>query len=496
MKCLKRRAATVVLLFCLAAPNLASADDRGEKPATAARPNILLLFADDLGYGDVACYNRKSKIPTPSIDALAKAGMRFTSAYSGAAVCVPSRYALLTGRYAFRGAPLRWGSQPTIQKGRTTLASLLKSKGYETACVGKWHCGFEKGVKRQDRALVGGPLDRGFDRFFGQHGSLDQPPYFYIRDRRAVDPATEPIAQSHDNSHSVIYQGKFWRSGKVAPNFKHEEVLDRYAAEAVKFLQDHHHRASKQPFFLYFALTAPHGPWLPAEQFIGKSEAGPLGDFVVHVDHVVGRVLTTLEELGMQENTLVLFTSDNGPLWFDGDVKRYGHDSSGGLRGRKGDIWEGGIRMPLIARWPGKIPGGSTSEQIVSQIDLLATFAAIVGRELPADAGADSFNMLPVLLGTQGEKPVRDSLILQSTGANNLAIRHGDWKYIPWLGSGGFLTKPSRVQPASGEAPGQLYNLRVDPGEQQNRYREHPEVVERLSKLLEQQRQLLATRMQ
>jgi arylsulfatase A-like enzyme len=280
----------------------------------------------------------------------------------------------------------------------------------------------------------------------------------------------------------------------VAPNFKHEEVLDRYAAEAARFLKDHHRRAPEEPFFLYFALTAPHGPWLPAEQFVGKSEAGPLGDFVVQVDDVVGRVLKTLAELGIEDNTLVLFSSDIGPLWFDDDVKRYGPDSSGGLRGRKGDLWEGGIRMPLIARWPGNVPPGSTSDQVVSQIDLLATFAAIVGQKLPDDAGGDSYNMLPVLLGKQGEKPIRDSLLLQSTGGNNLAIRQGDWKYIPWLGSGGFLTKPNRVQPASGEAPGQLYNLSDDPGEQNNRYQEHPDIVERLTKLLAQQRELSVTR--
>jgi len=456
-------------------------------------PNIVLILADDLGYGDVGCYNPDSKIPTPYINLLAREGMRFTDAYAGAAVCVPSRYALLTGRYAFRGAPLRWRSQPTIREGCTTLATLLADGGYAAACIGKWHGGFAGGVTRQDQPLLGGPLDRGFDHFFGQHGSLDQPPYFYIRGRRAVEPATMPIAESHDNSHSVIYQGRFWRAGKVAPNFKHEEVLDRYAQEAVSYLANHHRRAPEQPLLLYFALTAPHGPWLPAEQFAGKSAAGPLGDFVVHVDHVVGRVLNTLKALNLQDNTLVVFSSDNGPLWFEGDVQRYGHDSSGGLRGRKGDIWEGGVRVPLIARWPGTIRRQSTSNQVVSLIDLVATFAAIVGKDLPDGAGADSYNLLPVLLGQQGEKPVRDSLILQSTGAGNLAIRAGQWKYIPWRGSGGFLTKPGRIEPAPGEPAGQLYNLKDDPGEQDNRYQQRPEIVDRLSKLLEQQQHKPAT---
>ena len=462
--------------------------------ADASVPNIVLILADDLGYGDLGCYNPHSKIPTPHIDALAKQGMRFTNAYSAAAVCVPSRYSLMTGRYPFRGAPLRWGSQPTIKQGRTTVASLLKARGYETACVGKWHCGFDGGVKDQTRQLTGGPLDRGFDRFFGQHGSLDQPPYFYIRNRRAVQPATIPIGESHEEGLSIIYQGRFWRAGKIAPNFKHEEVLERYASEAMKFLRDHHRRSTEKPFFLYCALTAPHGPWLPAKRFAGKSKAGSMGDFVVHVDDVVGRVLATLEELHYDENTLVIFSSDNGPLWFDPDVKHFRHDSSGGLRGRKGDIWEGGIRMPFIARWDGKVPRGSTSDEIAGLVDLLATFAAVVDKELPAGAGVDSVNLLPVMLDERREKPVRESIILQSLGPNDLAIRQGNWKYIPWIGNGGFLTKPKRVKPAAGEPAGQLYNLKDDPGEQHNLSLQHADIVARLSKQLEQQRRSAATR--
>jgi arylsulfatase A len=462
--------------------------------SAAETPNIVVILADDLGYGDLACYNPHSKIPTPQIDALAKAGMRFTNAYSAAAVCVPSRYSLMTGRYPFRGAPLRWGTHPTIKDGRATVASLLKSRGYETACVGKWHCGFNGGVKDQTKPLTGGPRDRGFDHFFGQHGSLDQPPYFYIRDRRAVQPATIPIAESHEEGLSIIYQGRFWRAGKVAPNFKHEEVLERYAGEAMSFLEDHHRRAAKKPFFLYCALTAPHGPWLPAKQFAGKSKAGTMGDFVVHVDDVVGRLLLTLKELQYDKNTLVLFSSDNGPLWFDPDVKHFGHDSSGGLRGRKGDVWEGGIRMPLIARWPGKVPRGSTTDEIAGLVDVLATCAAVVGKKLPTDAGVDSVSLLPVILDEPRDKPVRDSIVLQSLGPKDLAIRQGDWKYIPWIGSGGFLTKPKRVKPAAGEATGQLYNLKNDPGEQKNLFLDHPEIVARLAKQLQQQRGSTRTR--
>lgn len=470
--------AAVVAPLCLVglAATVSAAEERP--------PNIVLLFADDLGYGDVACFNPQSKIPTPRIDALAREGMRLTHAYAGGAVCVPSRYALMTGRYAFRGAPLAWSRQPTIAAARATTASVLRDAGYATACVGKWHCGFRGGVQYQDEPLVGGPLDRGFGRFFGQHGSLDQPPYFYIRDRWAVEPATVPIAGTEDNTHSVVYQGRFWREGKVAPNFRHEEVLDRYTAEAERFLIEQHSAAPEQPFFLYFALTAPHGPWLPAQEFLGASEAGPLGDFVVNVDHVIGRILDKLEELGVDDDTIVLFSSDNGPLWFEGDVARYGHDSSGGLRGRKGDIWEGGVRVPLIARWPGVVPAGSTSEQVVSLIDLVATFADVAGEALPPDAGADSHSLLPALLGDEHAAPVRQSLVIYGDGPNDLAIRQGNWKYIPWLGSGGFLNPPARIEPAEGEPIGQLYNLRDDPGETRNVYAEHPEVVARLSAIL------------
>ncbi len=468
----------------------------------SSRPNIVLILADDLGYGDIGCYNAKSKIATPNVDRLAADGLRFDHAYSAAAVCVPSRYGLLTGRYPFRGHPLRWTTHPTIAEGQMTLGSMLQNAGYLTACVGKWHCGFDGGVARQDRPLTGGPLDRGFHSFFGQHGSLDQPPYFYIRDRRAVMQATEDTLDTQDNSHSVVYQGRFWRGGKIAPDFKHEEVLDRYADEALAFLRGRDARgaagaqsdADHKPFFLYLPLTAPHGPWLPAEEFRGKSQAGPLGDFVMQVDDVVGRVLKTLDDCGHRDDTLVIFSSDNGPLWFDGDVERYGHDSSGGLRGRKGDIWEGGFRMPLIARWPGHVPAGAASNEIVGLVDLLATLAAVVGEELPDDAAADSVNMLPALLGERRDRPIREALLLQSLGPNDLAIRQGPWKLIPWLGSGGFLTKPSRVKPAGGEPSGQLYNLDDDPGEQHNLYAQHPEIVAKLSALLEKYRTSEQTR--
>ncbi len=480
-----------ILVVCLTTGNIQARENENRN---SAPPNILLILADDLGIGDVGCYHADSKIPTPHIDRLAAEGMRFTHAYSAAAVCVPSRYGLLTGRYPFRGAPLRWRESPTIADGRMTLASLLRDHGYRTACVGKWHCGFEGGVKDQDRPLRGGPLDRGFDHFFGQHGSLDQPPYFYIRDRMALQPATLPTSGSQEERHSIIYQGKFWREGKIAPNFRHEEVLDRYTEEALASLRHLHGVDGEQPFFLYFALTAPHGPWLPNEDFQGRSDIGPLGDFVMHVDHVVGRMLNMLDELGIAENTLVMLSSDNGPLWFEPDVEKYGHDSSGGFRGRKGDIWEGGIRMPLIARWPRKVEPGATSGQLCGLVDLLATFADLLDADLPAKAGIDSYSFLPALLGEASEESLRESMVLQSLGPKDLALRDGPWKFIPWRGGGGFLPKPNRVTPSPGEPIGQLYHLENDPAEKSNLYGEHPEIVTRMSTMLERYRASSQTR--
>lgn len=477
-------ALVIALVVLLALPPALRAEERPGAAADLDRPNVVVIFADDLGYGDLASYNDQSKIPTPRLDRLAAEGVRFTNAYSGAAVCVPSRYCLLTGQYPFRGHPLKWTQQPTIPEGQWTLASLLQQRGYRTACIGKWHCGFEGGVSDPAR-LAGGPRDRGFDQFFGQHGSLDQPPYFFIRDRRAVEPPTLEIPESHEEGLSIIYQGRFWRAGKIAPNFKHEEVLETYAEEAIRFLRAQRGQTAStaKPFFLYLALTAPHGPWLPAERFRGKSKAGPLGDFVAHVDDVAGRVLDALAESGHARDTLVLFSSDNGPLWFEPDVHRYGHDSSGGLRGRKGDIWEGGIRMPLLARWPGRIPAGKSCAAIVGLVDVMATLADVVQQPLPPEAGRDSVSFLSVLRNPAAASP-RSEILLQSLGPDDLAVRKGPWKLIPWQGSGGFLTKPKRRPPAPGEPPGQLYHLEHDAGETMNRYLEQPQLVQELTDLL------------
>ncbi len=487
-------AATVLTAIAAISSPATNAED------ASGKPNIVLILADDFGYGDAKCYNPQAKFETPHIDSLAKDGMRFTQAYAPAAVCVPSRYGLLTGQHPFRGEPHRWTVAPTIGDKQATLAKMLKNAGYATACVGKWHCGFEGGTSNQAKPLMGGPMDRGFDRFYGQHGSLDQPPYFYIRDRNAVQPATEDTPGSQEEGFPVIYQGRFWRKGKIAPDFHHDEVLDRYAAQAELVIRSHHAKAAAgetaKPFFLYFALTAPHGPWLPGKAFQGKSQAGPLGDFVMHVDDVVGRILKTLDELSYTKNTLVVFSSDNGPLWFEGNVKKWKHHSSGGFRGRKGDIWEGGIRMPFIARLPGTVPAGETSEQMGGLIDLFGTFAEVTGQKLKPGEAPDSYSMWTAMQGKSPDDNARNIMLLQSLNGKNVGIRKGDWKLIPWLGSGGFLTKPARIKPQPGGPTGQLYNLADDPGEQNNLYQKHPEIVKELTALLAQQRGAKTTRPQ
>lgn len=494
---MKRSLIVIACFACALLPSLKAASAK----ETVKKPNILFLFVDDMGIGDLGCYNPNSKIPTPNIDQLAREGMRFSNAYVAAAVCVPSRYGLLTGRYPSRRKSLKWQVEPLIENDQMTLASLLKENDYHTGMVGKWHLGFEGGTKHPENPLVGGPVDRGFDSFFGQHGSLDQAPYFYIKNQSPTQQPTKttPDTQEEAGKFSIIYQGRFWRKGKIAPDFVHEEVLDRYGDEACKFLNSQNN--SKKPFFLYLALTAPHGPWLPGKEYRGKTDAGPLGDFVLHVDSVVGRVLNALHESGLEDDTLVFLTSDNGPLWFEPDVKRWKHDSSGGFRGRKGDVWEGGIRMPFIAKWPNRIPKNSISKEVVGTVDMLATFADIVDANLPNDAGPDSFSILPALLDSKLKKPIRESIILQSGNAKFKAVRKGPWKLIPFQGGGGFLPadgkrkgKKRNVKPDPNLPAGQLYNLEDDPAETNNLYAEKPELVKELMTILDEYRSSTQTR--
>ena len=457
----------------------------GPLGAHGAKPNVVVILVDDMGYGDVGCYNPASKIPTPHIDRLASEGMRFTDAHAAGAVCHPSRYGLLTGRYPFRTNVEVWRRQPLIEKGRMTIASFLQSRGYHTAMVGKWHLGFRE--NGYDKALPGGPVDRGFDSFFGIRASTDIPPYFYIRGDRAVAPPSARIASNQSDGWSSI-QGAFWRAGGVAPGLELKDVLPRFTDEAVGVITNHAQSASDQPLMLYLAYPAPHTPWLPSEDFVGKSGAGMYGDFVMMVDAEIGRVLAALQQSGMTDDTMVVFAVDNGPVWYAADVKRLGHDSVGGWRGMKGDAWEGGHRMPLIVRWPGNVAPASVSRQTVCYTDLFATLAEMQGVTLPSGAGEDSVSILPVLLGQHDDaEPIRGPVVIPSV-AGHMSIRSGPWKLINKLGSGGF-SRPQHVKPSVDGPQGQLYNLDDDPRETQNLWLQHPEIVKRLQAELARIRQ-------
>jgi arylsulfatase A len=460
-----------------AASGCLAADARGETRPPG--PNVVFILVDDLGYGDPGCYNPESRTPTPHIDRLAAEGMRFTQAHAPGSWCVPSRYGLLTGRFPCRAAlNQRHG---IIDEGRLTIGSLLQGQGYRTACVGKWHLGFEGGASKvtADTVLRGGPVDRGFDCFFGLHASLDIPPYYYIRDRRCVAPPSDHTDASSSPGVTPI-QGAFWRAGPMAPGFRHDQVLGRLRDEAVNFIREHHRSNPRQPFLLYFAPTAPHTPWLPDAPHQGRSRAGEYGDFVAQVDTVVGDVMQTLDTLGLRENTLLFFASDNGPVWFDRDIERTGHRAGGFLRGMKGDGWEGGHRIPLIARWPGQIGAGTQSDAVVCFTDILATLADLMGVALPPDAGEDSWSLLPILRGSGRRLPAEKATIIDA----NVILADG-WKLIRGSGLGGLHRRFGEVEAPAGKGGGELYRLAEDPGETRNLYAARPEVAARLSALLE-----------
>ncbi len=477
---MNKRSAAVLAFLCLAVSSPAGSN-----------PNILLILVDDMGYGDAGCYNPDSRIPTPHIDSLARDGMRFTDAHAAGSVCHPSRYGLLTGQHPWRVNTNVWRKQPVIAADRVTVASLLKARGYRTAMVGKWHLGFaENGY---ENPLPGGPVDRGFESYFGIRASTDIPPYFYIRGNKAVAPPTDTIAANYSEDGWTKIQGAFWREGGIAPGLELKNVLPRFTDEACDVIRKHGKSASGKPLFLYLAYPAPHTPWLPTGPYNGKSKAGMYGDFTFMVDDMVGKVLKALDKAGLAEDTLVILSSDNGPVWYDKDVKRYGHDSVGGLRGMKGDAWEGGHRMPFLVRWPGVVKAGSVSDQTISFTDVLATFAAITGAKLPAGSGPDSFNILPVLKGAHPKhKPIRGPLVHQASRGSTV-IRSGKWKLITSLGSGGF-SEPRKVKPTKGGPQGQLYDMSKDRNETTNLWLEQPKVVAQLQAELKRIQQAGQTR--
>ena len=469
---------TVVCLLCTAFT--LSACDSPEPSVNY--PNIVFILADDMGYGDPGAYNPESQIPTPHMDQLAAEGIHFTDAHSPSGVCTPTRYGLLTGRYSWRTrlkkGVTRGYSANLIDTTRTTLATLLKKKGYHTAVIGKWHLGLgnEEPLDYSTR-LYPGPRAHEFDYFFGIPASLDMIPYVYVENEEVVELPTDSVGPS-----GYEYGGPYWRPGPIAPNFKHIDVLPDITEKAVNYITERATETSESPFFLYFPLPAPHTPWLPTEDFIGTSEAGEYGDFTVQVDHTIGEVMDALEAHNLTDNTLIIVASDNGSFWIQEDIDRYNHLSNGPLRGIKADIWEGGHRIPLIARWPATITPGSVRNDVVSLTDFLATFADIVDLELVDNEGEDSFSLWPLFTNAEDQVYARDHVIHHSS-EGMFAIRKGDWKLIEGRGSGGF-SQPRFVEPAPGEPAGQLYNMAIDLKETTNRYNEEPEIVAELQNLL------------
>jgi arylsulfatase A len=447
------------------------------------RPNVIYILADDMGYGDVSCLNSESQISTIHLDQMAKEGMVCTDAHSSSAVCTPSRYSILTGRYNWRST-LKKGvlggySRPLIEEDRMTVASLFKSAGYKTACIGKWHLGLGWASNSEDPAdidytqgITSGPTHFGFDSFFGISASLDMPPYVYIENDR-VTSMPNRVTRNDDNM-------AWWREGPTGEDFKHEEVLPRCTDKVLETIEG----AGDSPFFIYFPLPAPHTPILPASEYLGKSGTIAYGDFVLMCDNVVGQIVQKLEACGLSEHTIVIFTSDNGcsPRANYEELSQFGHHPSYIFRGHKADIYEGGHHVPFLVKWPEAINAGSVSQEPVCLVDLMATLADIIDIPVPDEAGEDSVSHLPIWLDSALTAPLREAIVHHSINGS-FSIRKGDWKLELCPGSGGWSNPKPGYEPDDAPAI-QLYNLRDDIGEQVNVQERYPEVVKQLRELL------------
>jgi len=452
--------------------------------ACSEPPNVVVILADDLGFGDIGAYNDESGVPTPNLDRIAARGMAFLDAHSPSAVCTPTRYGLLTGRYAWRTRLHRWvlnGSSPMlIERDRHTIASVLSRSGYATRGVGKWHLGLGT-VQPTDYAAPfdAGPLSIGFEHFEGVPASLDMEPYAWIIDETIESPlAVELPASQHRRKGG----GGFWRKGRASAEFDMDDVLPRIGRTACRMIDEM--AQEDRPFFLYVPLTAPHTPWLPDAAHSGASTAGYYGDFVAMVDSVVGRSVPCLADAGVEKDTLLVFTSDNGAHWPLSDVERFSHAANLDWRGQKADIHEGGHRVPFLVVWPGHVPAGSTSGETVCLTDIFPTVLGAAGIELPDGAAPDGINLVSILEASGQPTETRDGIVHHS-GDGMFAIRKGRWKLIEGRGSGGFTAPARRKELPEGEPSVQLYDLASDPGESRNLANDMPEKVEELQGLLD-----------
>lgn len=490
---------------------------------TSDPPNVVIILADDMGYGDVSALNPQARTRTPHIDQLVAQGLSFTDAHASASVCTPSRYGLLTGRYAWRreGTGVVNGFQGSVMDtSRQTLGDVFGHAGYATACVGKWHLGVgwqtrdgqpaaqnpETGRSNVDFSLpiTVGPRDFGFEYSFIHPASLDMPPYLFLENHLATEHnmlLTDQVYRPHrentefawDKKHTKpgdVYwaKGVWWRRGEIAESFRIINCLPQISSKSQSFIRRHKFMRGGtaddhvQPFFLYVPLTGPHTPWMVSPEFQNQTPIGDYGDFVLQVDDVVGQVVATLKQIGEWENTILIFSSDNGAYWPEEEIELQKHDAHAGRRGQKGDVWEGGHRIPLVISWPSRIEQRMEYNGLTSLTDFFATFRELLGQPDRPEEGEDSQSFLSVLVegDTEGH---RTSMVHQSS-RGMYAIREGDWKYIDGLGSGGF-TAPAILAPADEGPQGQLYRMSTDPMEMDNLYLSESRVVLQMKKALE-----------
>jgi arylsulfatase A len=467
--------------------------------AAPTKLNILIIYADDMGYGDLAIHNKDSKIPTPNLDALARSGMRFTDGHSSSGICTPSRYALLTGRHHWRdfhGIVGALGGS-IFKPERLTLPEMLKAEGYDTAAIGKWHLGWDwDAIRKPDtpkkshqhtdfdwtKPIPDGPLAHGFDYYFGDT-VINFPPYAWIENDKMVK---APDSMMDTKKWKPIKEGNWeCRPGPMITGWDPYENIPTTTAKAVEFLIDP--KRGEKPYFLYFALPAPHAPIIPNDKFDGKSKAGAYGDFVYEIDHACGQLLEAVKKSGGADRTIVIFSADNGPEHYAyARDEKFDHWSAKPFRGLKRDIYEGGHHVPFIVRWPGKTKAGSTCEALVSQVDLMGTIAAAIGHELPKEnAAEDSHNLLPLLEG--GSDPVRTSHV-HNTYAKQWAVRDGDWVLID--AKNGYRSKVGKGwekkhgYPADDTGATELYHLKNDISQRHNVAKDYPKKVAELQKLL------------
>jgi len=473
------------LFFVLLATLSATAQT---KKATINAPNIIYILADDLGYGDLKCFNPFSKIPTPNLDNMAKNGIKFTDAHTSSAVCTPTRYGILTGRYNWRSSlkssVLSGYSKSLIKQKQTTIAEMLKIQGYSTAYIGKWHLGWDWNFIKADDQLdidnlnavpevdfsipvKNGPSTHGFDYSFGFSGSLDMAPYVYVEnDKATMVPSKTTV--------SVDEKG-YWRKGLTSDDFNHTNLLQDLTDKAVNYINKK--AKSNSPFFLYFPLPAPHTPILPTTEFLGKSDTNMYGDFVMQVDDVVRQIRETLKKQGISENTMLVFVSDNGcsPRANYEELAKVDHNPSYVFRGHKADIFEGGHRVPFILEWPEKVIKNTSSNKTICTTDFFATCADIVGYKIQDGEAVDSYSMLSIITGKSDEN-IREYTVHHSINGS-FAIRKGNWKLILCPDSGGWsYPTPQEYKANKMDLPAmQLYNLAADIGEKNNLINEYPE---------------------